>query len=240
MSLVLGACGANLSVDNSTDEGGNAEGYPGGDELAPFFTGSYLLLRPEYTCPLNGQNVPSHKYEVEITKSSEVRVYNNGCSRTLIKGDEGVRSLQLAAYNTDFLSKGGMVYGKSEFTQIAGERIQIMALCRKANLDGSGVDVVWIQLRESKKNLALVYWGSRSEGGLQNGSMGPIDINVTNASETVKLIEGVGLKLTIDASVTLDKSFRLDPLGQYDLGSVTLSTEPLTITEPALLCSMNI
>ncbi|MEQ1876159.1 MAG: hypothetical protein ABL958_05905 [Bdellovibrionia bacterium] len=243
LALLLCACGGSLQMQSSvsTTDGGNAEGYPGGDEAISALAGRFYYQRPGYECQVNGKRIKSYKYAVEITKNSVVRVFQNGCSRRLIHGNESLRHLNFAAYNPVFFTKGGVAYTREGFTELDGQPMQVMALCRRQDkIESTGVDLVWVQSRVTGTNYGILFWGERSTGMYRTGSSDtiPLDVNVSSDS-MLRTLTAPGLKLTIDSTIKLDKYYRVNVTkkGQGDLGSLELNRSEYSATEPVMLCS---
>ena len=243
LALLLCACGSSSQLPSTAAvDGGNAEGYPGGDETVSALAGRFYYQRPGYECQVNGKRIKSYKYAIEITNNSKVRVFQNGCSKRLIDGDEGLRHINFAAYNPVFFTKGGVAYTREGYTDMDGQPMQVMALCRRQSReDATGVDLVWIQSRVTGANYGVLFWGERSTGIYQTGSSNTIPLDVSVSSDGLfRTLKAEGLNLTIDSNVPLDKYYRINYTKKgrhYKLGTLALNRSEYNATEPVMICS---
>ena len=233
-TFCLASCGP-LGVQSTQPAAGsgNGEGYPGGDELISIFAGKFYFQRPEYTNRCRDGRTSSYKYAIEISKASRAATFGNGCDNRRIKTNQSLRNLDFAPYNPNFFTKGRAVYSREGYTTLDGEDTQVMALCRRLEENGSGIDIVWIQTRETKKNVALVYWQNRESGVLAEGEFGPVPVEAS-LDGTVHTINGAGISMSIDSSVWIGRKITSR---QYNSGSASIDTADLKADEPNLKCA---
>ncbi|HEX4923142.1 MAG TPA: hypothetical protein VFV50_03615 [Bdellovibrionales bacterium] len=232
-TLMLSACGGSFTLLGAGDGGGNAEGYPG-DFDPTILAGRYLLDGDKTTCLQNGQAVPAFKYQIEITPFAEAWISSAECQTNATPVRTNFNDIWFALYNRDFFAKLGAAYARAEKKFIDGERARVEALCRRTDTAGTGLDIVWLRLETSGRNLAYIYW--RSTGGAA-GTAGPIDAESAQTANT-KIMTGTGVTLTIDTTTLYTRRYAADALrGQFHLAGASISLSELSSVETALLCT---
>ncbi|HEX4925440.1 MAG TPA: hypothetical protein VFV50_15210 [Bdellovibrionales bacterium] len=208
---------------------GNGEGYPGGDDTISAFAGRFFYSPPGYKCRMRGSGtIASHKYEIIVDNNNRVTIKGNGCDDRKIDDGRSLHGLHFAPYNPHFLAKGTQMFTREGFTELDGEYLSVKGYCRKIAPNRDGFDVVFVQLAESKRQLALTYWQRRTDGNLDAGSLPPIPYTQTQTG-SLRSIAGENLAVTIDDSIRYNKN-------RYAHGTVSLTHPSAEFEFSKILC----
>lgn len=233
---VLTACGGAPELAAVNPGGsGNGEGYPGGDETISAFAGRYYFQTSGYKCRAKangkyiGPAVASHKYSLEVDNKGRVTVFGNGCQSRTIEAGRTLHGLGFAPYNPHFVAKGNQLFTREGYSTYQGEYTHVKGFCRRMQKNGDGLDVVILELTESKRLFALTYWQRRLEGELDVGSLEPIPVEHTQ-SGSLHTIKGHNINVTVDHSIRYNKN-------RYMHGTVSITDSKAQFEEPLLWCT---